>query len=194
MRRGRGGGRPPFGRRPFRRPFRPPLGAPRGVPPELVRANDLMSHGRYGEAARAFVRIAEGANVRGGLRAPIYHLRAGKGYFLAKDRQRGMQQLRRGLMLLTAQRAWGHLQRLGERTVNELDEMGYDAEAREIADFLAENLPDDFSSPDAEEKSRPQLPTNCLGCGAPLRSDEVVWIDEDTAECEFCGSVVRGES
>jgi hypothetical protein len=35
------------------------------------------------------------------------------------------------------------------------------------------------------------LPPNCPQCGAPLRSDEVDWIDNQSAECGFCGSVIK---
>jgi hypothetical protein len=37
------------------------------------------------------------------------------------------------------------------------------------------------------------LPTNCPKCGAPLRADEIEWVDAITASCSFCGSVVAKE-
>jgi hypothetical protein len=37
------------------------------------------------------------------------------------------------------------------------------------------------------------LPKKCPSCNAPLRSDEVEWIDAQSAECAYCGSVVRAE-
>lgn len=36
-----------------------------------------------------------------------------------------------------------------------------------------------------------QLPTNCPECGAPLDGSEVQWKDKDTAECNYCGSIIR---
>ena len=43
------------------------------------------------------------------------------------------------------------------------------------------------------ENAKPSksLPATCSQCGAPLRSDEVEWIDEQSAECAFCGSVIK---
>ena len=43
------------------------------------------------------------------------------------------------------------------------------------------------------EKSAPakSLPATCSQCGAPVRSDEVEWIDNQSAECGFCGSVIK---
>jgi hypothetical protein len=40
---------------------------------------------------------------------------------------------------------------------------------------------------------RPMLPTNCHSCGAPIHSEHVNWVDASTAECEFCGSLIRPE-
>jgi hypothetical protein len=42
-------------------------------------------------------------------------------------------------------------------------------------------------------KPKPRLPTVCPGCGGPLHSDELDWVDEITAECPYCGSPVRAE-
>jgi hypothetical protein len=43
----------------------------------------------------------------------------------------------------------------------------------------------------AAPAKRPTLPMHCPACGAPLRPDEVDWLDNVTAECGFCGSPVR---
>jgi len=37
------------------------------------------------------------------------------------------------------------------------------------------------------------LPTDCPSCGAPLRSDEVEWLNDQSAECAYCGSVVSAK-
>ncbi len=48
--------------------------------------------------------------------------------------------------------------------------------------------------PAEESEKHPVLPTHCPGCGAPIHPDDVDWIDNVTAECEYCGSPVRGEN
>jgi hypothetical protein len=40
---------------------------------------------------------------------------------------------------------------------------------------------------------RPKLPAVCSQCGAPIRSDEVEWIDDMSAECDFCGAVLQAD-
>jgi Zn finger protein HypA/HybF involved in hydrogenase expression len=69
------------------------------------------------------------------------------------------------------------------------------AEAKQIEDFLKATLPGSFVAGvgTSAEKPKPILPTNCPGCGGPIRSDEVEWADEVTAECPYCGSAVRAE-
>ena len=38
-----------------------------------------------------------------------------------------------------------------------------------------------------------RLPVMCPQCGGPMRSDEVEWIDQHSAECNYCGGVVQGK-
>jgi hypothetical protein len=38
-----------------------------------------------------------------------------------------------------------------------------------------------------------RLPPACPQCGAPVRSDEVEWIDSHSVECNYCGAVVQGK-
>ena len=43
------------------------------------------------------------------------------------------------------------------------------------------------------QRGRRRLPPKCPQCGAPVRSDEVDWIDDASAGCAYCGSVVQAE-
>ena len=177
--------RPPFGR-PLRH------SSPRRVPPALRHANALMEAGNYVEAAPAFEKIAQRAEARGGARAVHFHLRAGRAYILSENIQKGMTHIRHALMVMAAKKHWEPLQRFGQRTVGELNELGLEKEAQEITALLAKRLPKKTAFSQAE--SHPALPTQCPDCGAPLRSDEVTWIDQQTAECAFCENPIRGES
>lgn len=174
---------------PVRRPFR--RGAPFRVPPELRHANELRETGSHDQAALAFEEIARRTAARNGVRAPIYFLRAGQAYALAGESLKGLALLKEGLGIIAKRRDWAALQRLGQRTVAELNEAGCYAEADEISVYLATILPANLATSPTE--SQPTLPAHCPGCGAPLRTDEVEWIDEQTAECLYCGSPVRGE-
>ena len=37
------------------------------------------------------------------------------------------------------------------------------------------------------------LPTSCPKCGAPVHGSEINWVDNNTAECDYCGALLRAE-
>ena len=174
-------------RRMFRRQIRKSLA--QEVPPILQEANFAFSKGEYGRAAELFEQIARVADGRGGPRAPLFHLQAGRARVLAGQAALGMPSLKRGLELLAQRRQFQRLHQFGARTVSELNGQGLKNEAAEIEAWLKSVLPQ-MPSIEAPVKS-PILPTHCPSCGAPLRPDEVEWLDEVTAECGYCGSPVR---
>ena len=179
-------------RRMFRRQIRKTLAA--NVPPILQEANFAFDKGEYGRAAELFEQIAQTADGRGGPRAPLFHLRAGRARILAGQTQLGMPSLKRGLEILFQRKQIPQLQKAGSRVLAELNEQGLTNEAAEIEAWLKTILP---SMPSLETKEvltkRAILPTHCPSCGAGLRPDEVEWLDDVTAECAYCGSPVREE-
>ena len=174
-------------RRLFRRHIRKTLA--QNVPPVLQEANFVFDKGEYGRAGELFERIAEKASARGGPRAPIFYLQAGRARILAGQTSLGMPSLRRGLELLGQRGQFARLQQAGERVITELNERGLQKEASEIEAWLKTALP---STPSMDEpRQRPVLPTHCPACGAGVRPDEVEWLDDVTAECAYCGSPIR---
>ena len=181
----------------FQRRFRNPLRRfPGDIPPALRRANELMQIGNYPAAAQAFEELARGAVARNGPRAPWLLLQAGRMRVLAGQVPLGMTHLEQGLGLFASRGQWQRYNNSGERIVAELNQRGLTAEAQKIEATLKASLPNGFvpmAAPTAGEKARPVLPTNCPGCGGPLRSGEFEWTDDITAECPFCGTPVRAE-
>lgn len=164
------------------------------IPPLLQHANELMAGGNYPEAAKAFELLADGAMSRGLLHAPILFLQAGRCRVLAGQVPSGMALLKRGLALLVERDQLMKLQNAGPRVVADLKRLNLTAEAAEIEAYLKSVLPGGLAAPAASAPARPRLlPTSCPGCGGPIRSDEVEWIDEATAECPFCGGALRAE-
>jgi len=180
-------------RRNFRRQMR--RGFAPNIPPILQEANLAFDKGEYGRAAELFERIAQGADARGGPRAPLFHLQAGRSRLLAGQTSLGLPSLKRGLELLAQRRQYQRLQNAGQRLVAELQEQGLTKEATEIETWLSSALPSVRArEPQLESVRRPVLPTHCPQCGAALRPDEVEWLDDATAECAYCGSPVRDEA
>jgi len=177
-------------RRMFRRDKRKAF-AP-NIPPILQEANLAFDKGEYGRAAQLFERIAEGADARGGPRAPLFHLQAGRARILAGQVALGMPSLKRALEILAERKQFQRLQNAGLRVVTELNERGLKTEAVDIEILLKMNLPATPTSETKETPTRkPILPTHCPNCVAALRPDEVEWLDDLTAECGYCGSPVR---
>ena len=176
-------------RRQMRRAFAP------NIPPILQEANLAFDKGEYGRAAELFEQIAHGADARGGPRAPLFHLQAGRSRIYAGQTALGMTSLKRGLELLAQRKQFGRLHKAGRRVLAELKERGLTKEAAEIQAVLDPSL---TSMPVTEQQPAPvqrtRLPTHCPQCGAALRPDEVDWLDDSTAECAYCGSPVREES
>ena len=177
-------------RRLFRRNIRKTLA--QEVPPVLQEANFAFDKGEYGRAGELFERIAETASARGGPRAPIFYLQAGRARILAGQTALGMPSLKRGLELLAQRGQTARLHQAGMRVISELTERGLNNEASEIESWLQTILPTAPSvHSDPSVSKRPVLPTHCPSCGAAVRPDEVEWLDEVTAECAYCGSAVR---
>jgi hypothetical protein len=174
-------------RRLFRRHIRKTLA--QEVPPILQEANFAFDKGEYGRAGELFEQIAQTAGARGGPRAPVFYLQAGRARILAGQTHLGMPSLRRGLELLAQRGQVQHLQQAGQRVISELQDRGLRKEASEIEVWLKNALP---SAPSLDSTAeRPMLPTYCPSCGAGVRQDEVEWLDDVTAECAYCGSPIR---
>lgn len=174
-------------RRTFRRHIRKTLA--REIPPILQEANFAFDKGEYGRAGELFEKLAGTAAARGGSRAPLFYLQAGRARILAGQTALGVPSLKRGLELLAQREQFPRLYRAGTRVAAELDERGLQKEAAEIGAWLKAVLPSEPAR--ASLLQRPVLPTHCPSCGATVRPDEVEWLDETTAECAYCGSPIR---
>lgn len=185
---------PPRRRPPVQRPSRRSHRVQNKVRQMLQRAHRLIEEEEYLEAAEIFERLAQGARQRRMLqRAPRLFLQAGRTYILAGNMDQGTALIRQGLKMLARTRQWTTLQRAGERVAAELTEEGYADLAQEFSQWLEETLPDDFEAiPRPTKKRSVTLPLKCPSCGAPIRSDEVEWVDRTTAVCPYCGSGLRG--
>jgi hypothetical protein len=163
------------------------------IPPLLRRANQLMAAGQYAEAASALEQLARAAEARGGPRAPFLHIQAGRARAMAGQPEQALEGLERGLGLLAARGQTEKLRNFGGRVVAELNQRGHATQASQLSDYLGELSPDYEAGVSSPGSPRPPLlPTHCPGCGAPVRPDEVEWLDTVTAECAYCGSPVRG--
>lgn len=163
------------------------------IPPLLRRANQLMSSGDFAGAATALEQLARAAEARGGPRAPFFYVQTGRARMMAGQGTAAVESLERGLGLFATRGQFGKVVNFGRRISAELDQRGLKKEAGQIVGYVKTLVPNYSEGDGAGTGKRPVLPTTCPGCGAPIRPDEVEWMDEITAACAFCGTPVRGK-
>lgn len=187
-----------------RRPRRPPR--PGGPLQLLNHAQRLFEEGRYQEAAPIFERLAEGAAERGmWSRAGDLALQTARCYLEAGQVDLALQRGKQALQLYGRGGLIGKVQAVLPRMVQALEDRGYHAQAQALraeVEARLEDLPPErraappglggrwpvFQRPGMAPR---ELPAQCPSCGAPVRPDEVTWLDQTSAECPYCGSVLK---
>ena len=185
-----------FRRRPLRRAIRRrrvlrrrPMPPGRPIPEPVRKARRLFEEGKFEEAAEAFDELAQGAEERGMIfQAANLTLQAARCYLkldnLDLAYERGMQ----GLELFKEAGRPGPATKVAEKIGEALREKGRTAEAEALERELKQ-LP---SAPRPGVK-RGELPGKCTQCGAPIKEAEVAWVGSSSAECPYCGSVVKAQ-
>jgi tetratricopeptide (TPR) repeat protein len=183
-----------FWRRPMPQP--PPVSTVRDA---LAQANRLMADGCYAEAAAIFRRVSREAQQHGLIvRAGDLALQAARAWLRAGEIRAALEWARKGIRLLIRGGRADRAERVLSRMAGALRERGYDAQVAELEQEAKNALDQLGASPDqvvqhavpAPER-RGTLPATCSGCGSPLVPDEVEWHSADTAECLYCGSIIK---
>lgn len=164
------------------------------IPALLKRAHQFMANSDYANAEKAFHQLAQKAELKFPQHAPMLYVQAGRASILNNQTQKGMAHFRSGLTLLGAQNRFARLQKIGNIIISELRERNLNAEANEIAQTLKNNLPSTWQKEPPISNKKIILPAHCPFCGAIVKPNEVEWLDEFTAECDYCGSPLREEA
>lgn len=197
--------RPPR-RPPLRRPLFPPMARPGRRPPlpaavlgVLARANNLLAAGKSAEAAAIFEQLSKEAEQTGmPIRAADLALQASRARFAAGHVEHAMEWAKRGLRLFVQGGRAERVPRVLAKMTSALRDKGYTAQADDL-EQVARHLLEEAGLPleQAEQQAaamperRGSLPAKCASCGAPLLPDEVEWHDAHTAECLYCGTIVK---
>lgn len=182
----------------FRRPMRPLRRAAMHPNPvvlqTIARANNLLAQGKPNDAAQIFERLAQEAEQRGLTKpAANAHAQTALAYATAKNETAALTHARAALtqfvQLSMAQRAMTFYNNIVQKLrENGMSNAG-DALAREFGDQIKT-----LSAQGAGTAApRGRLPSKCPHCAGPARSDEVEWIDAQSAECVYCGGVIHTE-
>jgi thioredoxin-like negative regulator of GroEL len=164
-----------------------PLGGP--VPESLRKAMALLDQGKFDEAATTFDELAKEAEEQGhSFRAANLTAQAARCYLQLDDVDTAYESGVKALELFKQAERPGAARRVGERMVKVLKEKGRQAEAEALERELKQ-LP----APTRGAVTRGELPPKCLQCGGPIRESEAMWVGPSSAECPYCGSVVKAQ-
>lgn len=162
----------------------------------LQQANVWMGQGEFGRAAETFVELGEQAQAHGLPRAPQLFLQAGRAYLMEGKNEAAVSCMRQGLRLMARLGQVGRLPRVARHVLEDLRSRGLHQEAGQLQSELATLVPGiDLtlvsSAPPVTAHRR--LPAKCPFCGGTVHPQTVEWIDENSATCDYCGSVVQAE-
>jgi hypothetical protein len=161
----------------------------------LSQANQLIATGHPGEGAQLFANLAQQMEATNHpRRAANLHAQAAHAYADNQDEPNALIHGRRALTLFLqyqmverSPRFYGNIERkLRARNMGK----AADALQSEFGKQVG-SLPQPQVQPQAPGQQR--LPPTCSQCGAPVRGDEVEWINQYSAECIYCGSVIQTE-
>ena len=174
----------------------PPRRRRPGLRPALRRARRRLERADPAEAAAILEEKAQAAEEQGMLdRAGDLHLEAARCYLQLDDVDQADDHGLKALQLFIQARRPAKVRRLVPRMMAVLHKKGYHDEAeklRQEVDALLGALPGERAIPWGERAvQQGSLPAKCPSCGGPIRSDEVNWIDSHSAECAYCGGIVK---
>jgi hypothetical protein len=155
----------------------------------LRQAHAALLAGQPAEAGEVFETIADEAAGLGMPSAAALSVEAGLAWILAAQIGRGVALAERGLGWLQEGGGGARLPILRDRVVEALKQSGHGTEAAAFAQKYAA-LPM-AASPASTPPARRDLPASCPQCGGRVRPDEVEWVDDATAVCDYCGSVLK---
>jgi hypothetical protein len=179
--------------RPFRnRPFQAnPLSPARMQ--ILNQANRLLAAGQPGQAAVMFADLAQQLEASNHpRRAANLHAMAAHAFADSSAEAPALTHARAALTLFIQYQMNQRTPVFYANITRKLAAKGLNGAAEQLKkEFGAQVGP--LPAPTAPPAGHAPLPTNCTKCGAPVRSDEASWVDANTIECNYCGSLIRSE-
>jgi tetratricopeptide (TPR) repeat protein len=158
----------------------------------LRRVHRLLDDRQYAEAYPILDRLAEDAAQLGmPVQAANLYLQAARACLEMGDAQDAVALARRAIQLLVDAGQGARVTVLLPRLIQALNDRGFPDQAaalRAEVEALA-GAPQAATPPPRHGR----LPARCPSCNGPVRADEVVWINSQSAECVYCGSVIQAE-
>jgi hypothetical protein len=162
------------------------------VSPELKAANQMFNAGNYAAAGPAYHALGEYAEKEKIPHAAWFYLQAGRSHIGNSQLPPALRALEHGISLLISGGLDDKAYLLGQQFLTQLNNLGKEDEAEELAEFLRFGLPGYSVATAPQTMNTSQLlPLRCPTCEAPMRLIEVRWKNSHTAECAYCGNPVQ---
>ena len=155
----------------------------------LTAANQLMENGKPAEAAPLLAAIAAGLETQRPRRAANIHARAAHAYADAGLEQPALAQARSALKLFIQFNMVERTPVFYANIRHKFTNHNMPEAARSLESEF--HLPVSANPVPVQPAPQGRLPGNCPKCGAPLRAAELEWLDKRSAECSYCGTLVR---
>jgi DNA-directed RNA polymerase subunit RPC12/RpoP len=156
-----------------------------------------MEIGDFTNAAFLYDKLARVAHDSGRPRqAGHLYVQAARARLLSNQLKPGLDTLEQGLSTFAQAGLWDAFERVGSRAVEELRQQDQPQAAQDLArriETMRQNRTAPIASAELKDSLHRSLPLKCPSCGATVRSDEVEWIDETHAACNYCGSMLAAE-
>jgi hypothetical protein len=161
----------------------------------LSQANQLIAQGHPGEAAQLFANLAQQMEATNHpRRAANLHAQAAHAYADNEDEANALSQARRALTLFLQYQMVERSPRFYANIERKMHARNMSKAADTLqAEFGKQvgSLPQPPAQPQVPGQQR--LPPTCAQCGAPVRGDEIEWINQYSAQCIYCGSIIQTE-
>jgi hypothetical protein len=158
-----------------------------------IQANQLVAHGKPGQAAHLFAQLAEVESAGHPQRAANLHAQAALAFADDQQGPAALIQARAALHLFLKEKMLQRAPEFYASITRKLNDKGMHAIAGTLTGEFGAKIAALPAAEPAPGQKHGLLPTNCPQCGAPIHTDRARWVDAMTAECEYCGSQIRPE-
>ena len=160
----------------------------------LNQANRLAANGQPGQAAPLFADVAGRMEAtQHPRRAANLHALAAHAYADSHNEQAALEQARAALILFIQYQMVRRTPVFYGNITNKFTKNSMPTASATLAKEFGTRVGPMPAPVSPTAGGHDRLPTNCSKCGAPIHAAESNWVDEDTVECDYCGSLIRAE-
>jgi hypothetical protein len=157
----------------------------------LAKANQLAVNNNSADAAPLYAELARELDVPHPRRGANLHARSAHAYADAGNEQLALVQARAALTMFIQYRMINRTPVFFANITRKFNNKGMKNSTTALQNEFGNRVGQMPPQPAPGSAKRGVLPTNCPKCGAPVHGDETTWIDNLTAECDYCGAAIR---